>query len=254
MSLIKTPKEIATLREGGVILAAILEKIAGAVKPGISTMDLDVLARQEVKKAGVRSAFEGYRMAGDSPAYPAVICASIDDEVVHGIPSSSRILREGEIIGIDFGIVYQSLYTDAAVTVPVGSVSAEKQKLIDVTRLALEKGLEQVAPGRTIGDIAAAVQSEARKAGFGVIRDLVGHGVGHALHEKPDVPNCGKKGSLQKLETGMVIAIEPMFTLGDWQIYFAEDGWTVKTLDGSASAHFEHSVAVTASGYLTLTA
>lgn len=253
MSIIKTPEEIKALFEGGQILARILNMVAAAVKPGVSTMDLDQLARAEMKKAGVEPAFEGYQMGGDGPKYPAVLCSSIDHEVVHGIPSHEKILEEGQIIGLDLGIIHKGLYTDSALSVAVGKTSPENEKLLRVTKEALDAGIAQVKPGNKIGDVAHAVQSKAKEAGFAVIRDLIGHGVGHALHEKPDVPNYGRPGTLEILKSGMVIAIEPMFTRGDWRITFLDDGWTVVTADGSPSAHFEHTVAVTESGHKVLT-
>lgn len=253
MALIKSPEEIEALAEGGKILAQILNTVAAAVKPGVSTLELDQLARQQMKKFGVQPAFEGYQMAGDGPKYPAVLCSSVDHEVVHGIPHEKKILQEGQIIGLDLGIIHRRLYTDSALTVGVGKISSENQKLLDSTWAALLAGIEQVKPGNRIGDIANAIQSAARKAGFAVIRDLIGHGVGHALHEKPDVPNYGKRGTLEELKPGMVIAIEPMFTRGDWRITFLEDGWTVVTADGTPAAHFEHTVAVTETGHDILT-
>lgn len=253
MALIKTSEEIEMMREGGKILARILRLAAEAVKPGVSTLELDNLARSEMKKAGVKPAFEGYQMGSDGPKYPAVLCSSVDHEVVHGIPREDKILREGEIVGLDLGIIHKELYTDAAVTVAVGKTRPENEKLMRATREALDAGIAQVKPGNTIGDIAHAVESCAKKAGLSVIRDLVGHGVGHALHEKPDVPNYGKPGTLEKLVPGMVIAIEPMFTRGDWRVKFLDDGWTVVTADGSPAAHFEHTVAVTETGCEVLT-
>lgn len=253
MALIKTPQEIEIMAEGGRILAAILRRVAEAVKPGVSTIELDKLAREEIKKAGVKSAFEGYRIGADSPAYPAVLCSSIDHEVVHGIPSRKVILKQGQIIGLDFGVIYKGLYTDSAITIGVGSISIEDAKLLKATREALYAGIDQVKPGNKIGDVAAAVEAVAKQYAFSVVRDLIGHGVGHALHEKPDVPNYGRAGTLDELKPGMVIAIEPMFTRGDWRINFADDGWTVVTADGSRAAHFEHSVAVTNSGHRVLT-
>jgi len=253
MALIKTPEEIIALAAGGKILAHILNAVAGAVKPGVSTLELDKIARAEMKKAGVGPAFEGYQMAGQGPKYPAVLCSSIDHEVVHGIPHSARILEEGQIIGLDLGIIYKELYTDAALTVPVGKISPENETLLQVTREALEAGIAQVKPGNRIGDVAHAIQTTAKEGGFAVIRDLIGHGVGHALHEKPDVPNYGRPGTLEELKSGMVIAIEPMFTRGDWRIKFLNDGWTVVTADGSPAAHFEHTVAVTSDGHKVLT-
>ena len=241
------------MAEGGQILAAILRKVAGAVRPGISTLELDNLAREELNKAGVKSAFEGYRMGGDGPAYPAVICTSINDEVVHGIPRADEILKEGQIIGLDFGVIHKGLYTDAALTVAVGKIDSEDARLLKVTKQALQAGIDQVKAGNTIGDVAFAIESAAKAAGFSVVRDLIGHGVGHELHEKPDVPNYGRPGTLEKLQPGMVIAIEPMFTRGGWRIKFADDQWTVKTADNSHAAHFEHTMAVTDSGHRVLT-
>jgi len=254
VAIIKTAKEIELLAEGGKILADILHTVAAAVKPGVSTLDLDHLAREEMKKFGVKPAFEGYRMGNQGPKYPAVLCSSVDHEVVHGIPSHKKILKEGQIIGLDLGIIHKELYTDSALSVAVGKASKENEKLLRVTREALEAGIAQVRPGNKIGDIAHAIQSCAKKAGFAVIRDLIGHGVGHELHEKPDVPNYGRAGTLEELMPGMVIAIEPMFTRGDWRITFLDDGWTVVTADGSPSAHFEHTVAVTTAGHKVLTA
>ena len=253
MALIKTRLELKDLAEGGRILWRILNTVADAAKPGISTHELDLLARSEMKKAKVQPAFEGYQISPDIPKYPAVLCSSVDHEVVHGIPHKDKILKEGQIIGLDLGIVHRGLYTDAAVTVAVGQTSSENENLIDTTREALEAGIAMVKPGNRIGDVAHAIQSAAKAAGFSVIRDLIGHGVGHELHEKPDVPNYGRPGTLEILREGMVIAIEPMFTRGDLRIKFKEDGWTVVTADGSPSAHFEKTVAVTATGHEVLT-
>ena len=253
MALIKTTQEIEKLREGGRILAQILNLLARSVKPGISTLELDTLARREMKKAQVKPAFEGYKIGSDGPKYPAVLCSSVDHEVVHGIPRSDKVLQSGQIIGLDLGIIHKGLYTDAAVTVAVGETNPKNEKLIRVTRQALEAGINMVKPGNTIGDVAHAVESVAKANGLAVIRDLVGHGVGHALHEKPDVPNYGSSGTLEVLKSGMVIAIEPMLAIGDWRVKFLEDGWTVVTADGSMAAHFEDTVAVTPSGYEVLT-
>ncbi len=253
MALIKTPEEIKILAEGGKILAQILSKVAGAVRSGVSTLDLDTLAREEMKKAGVKPAFEGYQMGDDGPKFPAVLCSSVDHEVVHGIPRKDKILHEGEIVGLDLGIIHQGLFTDAAVTVGVGKVSSQDKNLMDGTEQALKAGIAQVKPGKRIGDIGHAIESCAKRTGLSVIRDLIGHGVGHALHEKPDVPNYGKPGTLEILKPGMVIAIEPMFTRGDWRVKFLDDGWTVVTADGSPSAHFEHTVAVAKDGHQVLT-
>lgn len=253
MALIKTPQEIKILREGGRILARILALLAEAVRPGISTLELDTLARTAIEKAGAEAAFPGYQTHAEAPPFPAALCTSINEEIVHCIPKESRILEEGQIIGLDLGIKYRGLFTDAAVTVAVGEASEEAQNLIAVTKQALREGIKEARPGKTIGDIAAAIEQTAKQAGFGVVRDLVGHGVGHAIHEPPNVPNYGRPGTLETLRVGMVLAIEPMFTAGTHLIKFLDDGWTVVTADGSLSAHFEHTVAVTEHGSLVLT-
>lgn len=253
MGLIKTSSEIKIMHQGGQILGKILAVVASAVKPGISTGDLEVIARDEIAKAGASSAFAGYKIAPGIVPYPAALCTSAGPEVVHSIPNHKRVLREGEIIGLDLGIKYQGLFTDAAVTVPVGKVSAKAKKLIEATKLALERGIAMVRPGGFIGDISAAIQRTAEEAGFSPVRDLVGHGVGHKIHEFPAIPNYGRPGTLQKLRPGMVLAIEPMFNEGGHLIRILEDGWTAVTADGSLSAHFEHTVAVTKTGFLVLT-
>ncbi|MBI4050413.1 MAG: type I methionyl aminopeptidase [Candidatus Doudnabacteria bacterium] len=253
MALVKTKEEIKILHEGGRILGSILASLASAVEPGISTMDLESLARSSIARAKAEPAFLGYKISPRMPAFPAALCTSVNHEIVHCFPDPRRILREGDIVSLDLGIKYKGLYTDAAVTVPVGRASAVAKKLIEVARAALQNGIGQVRAGNTIGDIANAIQRTAEGAGFGVIRELIGHGVGHAVHEKPDVPNFGKAGTLEKLKPGMVLAIEPMLTAGDYHIRFLDDGWRVVTADGSLSAHFEHTVAVVPEGYLVLT-
>lgn len=254
MTLIKTPQEIKILREGGKILSRILALLAKRVKPGVSTWELELLAREEIRRAGAKSAFQGYQISRQVPPYPAALCTSVDHEIVHCIPSQKRVLKEGQIIGLDLGIEYRGFFTDSAMTVPVGKVSRKAQKLLAATKEALEKGIKEVKPGKTIGDIAFVIQKTGETAGFGVIHDLTGHGVGHSIHEDPCIPNYGQPKTLGKLVPGMVIAIEPMFTTGSRQIKFLDDGWTVVTADGSLSAHFEHTVAVTAHGHLVLTA
>lgn len=253
MALVKTRKEIEILAEGGRILWAILQKVGQKASPGVSTWELDKLAREEIEKAGAMPAFIGYSMGEKHPPFPAALCTSINNEIVHGIPKKDRKLKTGDIVGLDLGIKYKGLFTDAAITVPVGKVDGASQHLIDVTRQALEMGIAQVRPGNTVGDIGHAVQSLARKATFGIVRDLVGHGVGHALHERPNIPNYGRPGTLEKLKVGMVIAIEPMFTLGSERIAVEDDGWTITTADGSRAAHFEKTVAVTETGCQILT-
>lgn len=253
MSTIKTSEEINTLRVGGKILARILALLASEISDGVVTGDLENRAKEEIAAAGAEPAFLGYHPSSDSAPYPAALCVSIDQEVVHCVPKMERVLREGEIVCLDLGVKFHGLYTDSAITVPVGRVSKKVSGLISATREALDSGIAAVRPGNTIGDIAAAIEAVGRREKLGVIRDLVGHGVGHAIHEPPSVPNYGRAGTLEKLKPGMVLAIEPMFTLGDWRIKFLPDGWSVVTADGSPAAHFEHTVAVTENGCLILT-
>lgn len=253
MALVKSAEEIETLREGGRILGQVLRAVAAKAAPGVSTWDLEMAARDEIGKAGARAAFLDYRPSWNQKPFPAALCTSINNEVVHCIPNKQRVLQEGQIVSLDLGIKYKNLYTDAAITVPVGSISREVENLLAGTKEALSAGIEEVKPGNTIGDIAAAIQTVGKKFGLGVIRDLIGHGVGHSIHESPSVPNYGRPGTLEKLKPGMVLAIEPMFTLGDWRVKFLRDGWSVVTADGSLAAHFEHTVAVTETGSLILT-
>lgn len=253
MSLLKTPEEIEKLQAGGQILARILSAITQKVRPGISTYDLEEFARAEIKKAGAAAAFLGYGGGQGRKPYPAALCTSINNEVVHCIPRKKRILQNGDLIGLDLGLKHEGLFTDAAITVPVGHISNDALRLVNATKEALVQGVRQVKPGNHIGDIAAAIEAVARRERLGVIRALVGHGVGHAVHEGPAVPNFGQPGTLQKLKAGMVLAIEPMFTLGDYKINFLEDGWGVVTADGSLAAHFEHTIAVTRDGHIILT-
>lgn len=249
---IRSRAEIAQLREAGRVVGTILQAVREAVQPGVSTGDLDDLAMELIAKHGVRSAFKGYNPDGRRP-FPGVLCTSINDEIVHGIPSHKRKLREGDIIGIDFGIVREGWYGDSAVTVPVGTVTPEVQKLIDVTRESLELGIAQARPGNRIYDIGAAVQAHAEKHGYSVVRDFVGHGVGRRLHEDPQVPNYGPGGQGMRIKPGMVLAIEPMVNVGTWEIEELDDDWTAVTADRKLSAHFEHTIAVTEDGPVILT-
>jgi len=246
MIYIKTPEEIEKMREGGKILAQILKKVAENVRQGTSTKYLDRIATKLIYQNNAKSSFKGYE------GYPNALCTSVNEEVVHGIPSS-RILKEGDIIGLDLGILYKEMYTDHAVTVPVGGVSKETQKLINVTKEALEQGIKQVKPDGYIGDISWAIQKFVEENSFSVVRDLVGHGVGKEVQEEPEVPNFGQVGQGTKLEERMTLAIEPMVNMGDWKVKILSDGWTVVTADGSLSAHFEHTVAVTRKGVEVLT-
>ncbi len=223
------------------------------MKSGVTTKELNRIAEALIVSVGGIPSFKGYNAFGARTAYPASLCTSVNEEVVHGIPSEKRVLKEGDIIGLDIGMKYTDLYTDMAVTVGVGHIDAVSQKLIDVTRKALAIGIAEIRVGACVGDIGNVIQTYAESNGFGVVRELVGHGVGHAVHEEPEIPNFGKKGQGLKLEEGMVLALEPMLTAGKHQVLLAKDDWTWKTKDGSRSAHFEHTVVVTKDGVRVLT-
>jgi len=244
---LKTPKEIKKLRQGGKVLAKIVKTVADKAQPGISTIELDQLAEKLIEEAGAYPSFKNFN------GYPAATCISINEEVVHAIPRKDKILKQGDIVGIDIGLKYEGLYTDMAVTVPVGKITKQARKLIKLTRKALDMAIKQVRPGRTIGDIGFAVQGYVEKHDFSIVKSLVGHGVGYAVHEEPKVPNYGQPDEGVKLETGMVIALEPMVNCGQSEVQTKEDGWTVVTADNSLSAHFEHTVAVTEKGHEILT-
>jgi methionyl aminopeptidase len=260
MITIKTEQEIETLRAGGKLLARILARLQEAARPGVSTQGLDDLAERLIGEAGGAPSFKGYNPYGAKRPYPASLCASINDEVVHGIPSPDRVLEEGDIIGLDIGMLWpaeakakaagglRGMYTDTAVTVGVGAISKSSEKLIRVTREALEQGIAVVRVGATTGDIGAAIQEHIEAAGYGVIRDLAGHGVGYKVHEDPFVPNFGERGKGERLSEGMVIAIEPMAAIGTWRVTLDDDEWTFRTEDGKRAAHFEHTVVVGRSG------
>ncbi len=249
--MLKTQSEIQKLAEGGQLLKSILKRTSLLVKPGVSTKDLSEFAEQEIRKVGGVPSFIGYGPKGNE--YKDALCTSVNDVVVHGMPSTKTVLSEGDIIGLDIGMVYKGLFTDTAITVPVGQVSSLAQKLIATTKESLDMAIAKALPGNTIGDIAFATQNTAETAGFSVIRDLVGHGVGYAVHEDPAVPNYGKPGQGIKLQEGLVIAIEPMLCQWDYHIYFDDDGWTIRTEDGGLSAHFEHTIAITKNGPVVLT-
>jgi methionyl aminopeptidase len=214
---------------------------------GVSTLDIDGEVETLIRKAAARPAFKGYR------GFPATICASINEEVVHGIPAAHRRLKEGDIVGLDLGCIVDGYYADAAITLPVGDVPGDVQRLLDVTRESLERAIEQARPGNRLGDVSAAVQRHVEAAGFGVVRAFVGHGIGRELHEDPQIPNFGEPGTGAVLRPGMVLAIEPMVTMGHWGVRVLADRWTAVTEDGSLAAHFEHTVAVTDSGPDVLT-
>ena len=243
---LKKDKEIAIMRAGGKITARVLNKLKKEIKPGITTSKLDQIAEKLIAKSGAKPAFKGFY------GYPASTCISVNDELVHTIPTAKKI-QEGDIVGLDLGIFYQGYYTDAAITVGVGKISPKAKKLIQVTKESLEGAIQAVKEDIYLGDIQALIQEKIERAGFGVIRDLSGHGVGKNLQEEPSIPNFGKRGTGPILKEGMTLAIEPMVSAGDWHIKVLDDGWTVKTADGSLSAHFEHTIVVTKDGAEILT-
>jgi methionyl aminopeptidase len=244
----KSAVELKKMRESGRIVRQVLNAVKAAVAPGVATMDLERLAEKKIAELGAIPAFKGYY------EYPCVLCTSVNNEIVHGIPSEKRILKDGDIVSIDCGVVYEGFYGDAAITVPVGRISDEHRKLLEVTKRSLDAAIEQVVIGNTVGDIGATVQEVVEKNGFNVVREFVGHGIGTRLHEDPQVPNYGERGTLTRLREGMVLAIEPMVNAGKPGARVLEDRWTAVTEDGSFSAHFEHCVAVTKNGPLVLTA
>lgn len=263
---VKTREEIEILREGSKRLAKVLEKVVSAVKPGLSTFELDQLAEELIFESGGEPAFKGYTVREVKKPYPATMCISVNDEIVHAIPRRDRILKEGDVVGLDIGMFWpvdqnqnlkfksqKGLYTDMAVTIGIGKISLDAERLIRATKEALDLGIQEVKAGAHIGDIGHAIQRHLERNKLGIIRDLAGHGIGYELHEEPLIPNYGKRGSGPELKEGMVIAIEPMATLGDWRIILDDDGWTFRTADGSLAAHFEHTVVVRRDGGEVLT-
>lgn len=246
MILLKSPDEIERMRRSSGIVAEILAEVASRVRPGVTTGELDTLAEELTRKKGAKPAFKGYVVGGRT--FPASICISVNDEVVHGIPSRDRVLRDGDLVGLDFGVCCAGYFGDAARTVSVGRTSPEAQRLMDVTAASLAAGIDAIRPGAHIADISGAIQDVAEGAGFSLVREFVGHGIGRSLHEDPQVPNyrTGTRGV--KLSEGLVLAIEPMVNAGGPEVYVKDDGWTAATRDGRLSAHFEHSVAVMANG------
>ncbi len=242
---LKSDREIEIMREAGLIVAEVLGLMKKHIGPGVTTGELDRLAEEHIRSRGATPAFKGYRVGGR--VFPASICASIDDVVVHGIPGDRKLI-EGEIISIDVGSCKDGYYGDGAKTFPVGDISEEKKKLLKVTLMALEAGISKARVGNRLGDISAAVQDVAEQNGFSVVRDMVGHGIGRRMHEDPQVHNFGTPGTGPVLKKGLVLAIEPMVNVGGYKINFKPDGWTTVTADGSSSAHFEHSVAITDNG------
>src|SRR5213082_2753721 len=244
----KSAAEIDKMRRSGRIVREVLDHVKALVAPGVTTMDLERAAERKIKELGAKPAFKGYY------DYPCVLCTSINEEIVHGIPSEKRALKAGDIVSIDCGVVLEGYYGDAAITVPVGNgIKPELQKLLDVTEASLYRGIEQARIGNAVEDIGAAVQEHVEAAGFSVVREFVGHGIGTRLHEEPQIPNYGARGHGARLREGMVIAIEPMVNVGKPGTRLLNDKWTAVTEDGSYSAHFEHCVAVTKNGPLILT-
>jgi methionyl aminopeptidase len=245
--LIKTTAEIEKMRRSGIALRQVHEAVGACIAPGASTMDLERVAVAKIEELHAISAFKGYH------GFPAALCTSINEEVVHGIPSEKRILNEGDIVSIDCGVVIDGFYSDSAVTYAVGKVSDATQKLLDVTQASLERAIQQARVGGRLGDISHAVQEYCEAEGFGVVRDFVGHGIGRSMHEEPQIPNYGPSGKGPRLKPGMVLAIEPMINVGGHEVKVLADGWTTITADRSYSAHFEHTVAITKDGPRVLT-
>ncbi|MDR3196119.1 MAG: type I methionyl aminopeptidase [Endomicrobium sp.] len=248
---LKTAKEIEKMKVAGKVVGEILEKLYEIIKPGITTKDIDEFSEKYIRKLKMTPAFLG--APGASRPFPASACVSINDEVVHGIPNASRVLKSGDIVSVDMGVFYEGYYGDAARTYAVGSISDTAANLLKITELSLQKGIEKALPANRLGDISNAVQTVAETAGFSVVRDFVGHGIGRNLHEEPQIPNYGKADAGIKLLPGMVLAIEPMINEGSCEVCMLDDDWTVVTRDGSLSAHFEHTVAIMESGYEILT-
>jgi len=241
MIIYKTPQEIAVMKRSSQIVAKVLSELKAMVRPGVRTRDLDAYAEARARELRAAPAFKGYR------GYPGSLCTSVNEEIIHGIPSD-RILKDGDIIGLDFGVLFEGFYGDAAVTVPVGAISLPAQRLIAVAEAAFYKGIEEMKKDNRISDISHAIQEYVESEGFSVIRSFVGHGIGHSPHEEPHVPNFGPPGRGPKIKEGLTLAIEPMIAAGDWQEEILEDGWTAVTKDRSLSAHYEHTVAMTARG------
>jgi methionyl aminopeptidase len=242
---LKSPREIEIMRRANVIVAEVLQELKHRVAPGVTTLELDAIAEDLTLKKKAIPAFKGYSVAGR--IFPRCLCASINEEIVHGIPST-RELREGDIVGLDYGVIYEGFYGDSAITVGVGEVNEEAKRLMEVTEMALRNGIEQLHEGKRLGDLGAIVQQTAENAGYSVVRAFVGHGIGKKLHEEPPVPNYGEPDRGLRLKEGMVLAIEPMVNAGGYEVEIKDDGWTAVTKDGSLAAHFEHSVAVTKNG------
>jgi len=248
MIFLKSPQEIELMRAANRVVGEILVELRERVVPGISTGELDRIAAEFIRKKGARSAFKGYRMRNGSIPFPATICISLNDEVVHGIPSFQRLVQEGDVVSLDFGVIYHDFYGDSAISFAVGEVEKPVSSLIETAAAALEAGIAEAQVGNRLGNISAAIQERVEQEGFSVVREFVGHGVGRRLHEDPPVPNYGVRDRGVRLREGLVLAIEPMVNVGRAEVALKSDGWTAVTRDGSLSAHFEHSVAITEKG------
>lgn len=248
MITLKSAEELKLMREANKIVAETLEEMKEFTKPGITTADLEAIAEEKIRKTGAKSAFLGY--PGPKRPFPSVLCASVNDEVVHGIPSPKRVLKEGDIVSLDFGVIWKGYFGDAAMTVAVGKISEEARALLETTEKALLAGIERAVEGNRVSDISAAIQQTVERRGFSVVRQFVGHGIGRRMHEEPQIPNFvdGTVIGRPRLKAGMVLAIEPMVNAGSWVVKVLDDGWTAVTEDGGLSAHFEHSVAITPNG------
>ena len=251
MIQIKSKRELDKMREAGRHVGEILVRLASLAKPGVTTAELERAAREEIRARKLISSFLNYA-PGQAPPFPAVLCASVNEEIVHGIPGSRR-LAEGDLLKLDFGAICDGFHGDAALSLPIGRIDEESKHLVEVTHQSLELGIQSLAPGKRLGDVGAAVQGHVEANGFSVVRDFVGHGIGRAMHEPPQLPNFGKAGRGQRLREGMVFAIEPMVNAGTWQVEVLADGWTAVTADRRRSAHFEHTVAITDHGPEILT-
>lgn len=253
MIIIKSREEIENIRESSRIVAEVLETLRGFVRPGLTTWALNKKAEEIIRRRKAKAAFKGYRPSFGSGSYPAVLCVSINEEVVHGIPSLKRVLKEGDIVSMDVGVEYRGYFGDAAITVAVGEVDGRVKELLKVTEEALQKGIEEAQVGNRVGDVSHAIQTHVESHGFSVVKEFVGHGVGKKIHEDPPVPNFGDPGQGPLLKDGMTIAIEPMVSMGSGDVKIKDDGWTAVTVDGSWAAHFEHTIAILEEGPRVLT-
>lgn len=253
MVTIKRPEEVARMRHAGTILAEVLRVLEGELRPGVTTAELDAIAERMIRAAGATPSFLGYGGSRSTIPFPGSICVSLNDEVVHGIPSRERRISSGDVVGLDIGCIWQGWHADTARTFAVGPIAEPVTRLIEATRRGMEAGIAAAVPGNRLGDVGAAIEAVAHEHGYGIVRPFVGHGIGTAMHEDPQVPNYGRPGTGMRIEAGMCFAIEPMFNLGDDDVTLLDDGWTVVTTDGSISAHFEDTIAVTPSGPEVLT-